>query len=79
VADDYQEDYEPLRDAIVAALNPRDDDAAEVAILIRAVEDARDFIAGRPCLCTPDDIKDYRPCDRCQTIGRLGDRPMDRG
>jgi hypothetical protein len=76
---DEAEDYETLRDAIAEAFNPSDDDVAEVAILIRAVEGARDFIARRPCLCTPDDIEDWRPCDRCQVLGRLGDKAMDRG
>lgn len=78
--DDRGGDYALLAEAIIEAFNPPDDDVAEEAILIRAVEAARDFIAAQPCLCTPEDIANGCPerCERCQVLGRLGDKVIDR-
>lgn len=75
---DEAEDYETLRDAIADWFNPHDDDIAEVAIMLNAVESAFEFIERQVCLCTAADIEDWSPCSRCRVLGRLGDRRIDR-
>jgi hypothetical protein len=71
-ADQYREDYELLRDVIIDHLNPRDDDVAEVAIMISAVERVASYVAGLPCYCTPEAADfDDDPCGRCEALGRV--------
>lgn len=78
VTEDYADDYETLRDVVIALLNPRDDDIGEVAILQGAIESATGFIIAQPCECTPAMIEDYDSCRRCSVLGRLGDKRIDR-
>jgi len=39
-----EREYADVRDAIIAAFDPQDDESAEITILIEAVEDARDHL-----------------------------------
>jgi hypothetical protein len=64
--------YEWLRDAVLHAFNPSDDDGAEESIMEKAIFDAADFIADQPCLCKVTDDGDYdEPCSRCAVLGQL--------
>ena len=78
VTEDYANDYEYLRDAVIDLLNPRDDDAAEVSILEDAITGAVRFIEQQPCTCTPAQIEDHDACARCSVLGRLGDEQVSR-
>lgn len=71
-------DYGLLRETIGEALNPRDDDVAEVAILLDAVKTAAAALEALPCTCTPEKIEDHDPCARCAALGRLGDKRVER-
>jgi len=65
--------YEWLRDAVLHAFNPPDDDAAEEHICEQAIFAAADFIAEHPCECTRDDEGDVDdPCRRCRLLGESG-------
>lgn len=77
--DQYREDYEILRDAVIDHFNPPDDDIAEVAIMLGAIEVASEFIAGLPCYCSPAaaDLDDD-PCGRCEALGRVSDVAVER-
>lgn len=78
-AHDDESDYERLRDRIVELCNPLDDDAAEVAILLAAVTQLRDFVLqAADCTCADEDIDDHDPCSRCRVLGRLGDKAVER-
>ena len=76
-ADDICE-YRLVADKIIILFNPADDDIAEPAIMIRAVEQAAGFIAGLPCTCTPEMVDDYQACGRCAALGQLAGKPADR-
>lgn len=69
-------DYVWMRNAILYAFNPGDDDIAEPAILEGAIRRARDFIAAQPCTCSGDDQWDA--CRRCDALGRFRDEPVSR-
>ena len=71
---DYQDDYESLRDVIIGELNPPDDDIAEPAIMMEAVERAAEFIRSQPCTCIPLE----EACPRCNAIGRLSNVVLER-
>jgi hypothetical protein len=66
-------DYALIADAIIAAFNPHDDDVAEEAILIRAIERARDVIAALPCTCAPEILDAWGDptCPRCGALGQV--------
>jgi hypothetical protein len=65
--------YILLRNVIIERFNPTDDDVAEIAIMLGAVNVAADALEASSCQCTPADVEDHRPCQRCQALGRLGD------
>lgn len=78
-------DYELARDAVLEAFNPPDDDVAEVAIVIEAVERAAAYIARQPCTCCDDPTHHNRepeywhePCARCHALGRYHDEAIER-
>lgn len=71
-------EYEVLRDTIVAAFNPPDEDAAEPSIMTAALDRAYAFIVGQPCTCPPDVIEVSAPCARCDALGWAADRPLPR-
>lgn len=73
-----EKSYEWLRDALIHAFNPADDDGAEEEIVSRALFEAADFIAERPCECTPAMVEDHDACQRCRVLGRLGDKAVPR-
>jgi len=73
-----EEEYEIVRDAVIEAFNPPDDDAAEPSIMAEAVERARAYIEQQPCLCTPELIADQQPCGRCWVLGQCGGEPVSR-
>ena len=70
-------DYRLLADAVIARLNPRDGDEAEVSLLIAAIGIIADFAESLPCDCMPD-IYDRPPCDRCRALGQRNGEPVDR-
>lgn len=77
--EDDNTEYELLRDAVIEHLNPPDDDAAEVSILIDAIEQAASYIESQPCTCTPEQIDEYgEACARCTALGRVGDERAER-
>lgn len=81
VEDEYREDYEAIRDAVIDALNPRDGDDGEVFIMVEAIKGAAAFIESVPCTCPPDagDPEwESDPCARCQALGRARDQVIDR-
>lgn len=73
-----ESDYEVVRDAVMCAFNPPDEDCAEPGICSEAICRASRFIAAQPCQCTNEMIEDHDPCKRCEVLGRLGDKPMIR-
>lgn len=71
--------YEWVRDAVLHAFNPPDEDAAEESILERAIFDAADYIAEHPCECIRDGYGDVdEPCRRCRLLGQSGGVPVGR-
>lgn len=71
--------YDWLRDAVLHAFNPPDDDAAEESICEQAIFRAADFIAEHPCECTRmEDGEIDRPCRRCELLGEAGGEPVSR-
>lgn len=80
MSDDDYETYRMLADAVFDKLNPHDQDIAEVAIAIAAVEYAAAYIEAQPCTCAPNagppDF-DVDPCDRCSALGRARDVRLD--
>ena len=74
-----QIDYEILRDTIIAAFNPPDDDAAEPAIMTAAIDRAWAFIVAQPCTCEPGAADlEVDECDRCNALGRAYDVVIER-
>lgn len=78
--DDWQRDYEYLRDTVIERLNPRDDDIGEPALMVEVIETAARYIEAQPCSCPPDagPPEWETPCDRCQALGRARDERIDR-
>lgn len=65
--------YEWLRNAVLHAFNPPDDDMAEETLCERAIFDAADFIAEHPCECIRLENGNFdEPCRRCSLLGELG-------
>lgn len=82
VTTDDQSDYELLRDVIIEAFNPPDDDRAEVSIMSDAIAQAVKFIRNLDCDCDPrkhlfEDGADVA-CMRCQVLGRFKDEEIER-
>jgi hypothetical protein len=74
-------DWRLLADTICDLFNPPDDDVAEEAIVLAAVQRAADYIVSLPCTCVPGagpPDYDEDPCGRCQALGRAQDKPLDR-
>ena len=71
-------EFRMLADAVGGAFNPRDDEMAEVAILIGAVERAAKFIGEQPCACTPEMIEDWDQCPRCAALGQRDGKAVRR-
>lgn len=67
-------DYEILRDTLIAAFNPPDEDSSEPAVMTDSIDRAWKFITAQLCSCT-DAAADYEDdaCDRCQALGRRHD------
>lgn len=65
-----------LRNFISERLNPRDDDVAEIAILLSALDNAVAYVEAQTCVCPPD--PDDGPCLRCDVLGRDRDKSVDR-
>lgn len=70
------ETLENLSALIDYCFNPSDDDAAQSAILERAVLAAASYIASLPCTCAPGD--EDGPCGRCSALGRWHDVRCER-
>jgi hypothetical protein len=72
-------DYEFLRDAVMEAFNPPDDDGAEPGVMADAVERARVYIEAQECHCEPEQETqhDYT-CGRCRALGRIHDEVISR-
>jgi len=70
--------YAWLRDAVLHAFNPPDDDAGEEEILSWAIFAAADFIAEHPCECTTYAGGWDEPCRRCRLLGHLGGEAVGR-
>lgn len=75
--DEWQADYEVLRDTIIAAFNPSDGDVAELSIMTTAIDHAWGFIVAQPCRCEPDAGDWSDPCDRCRVLGRIRDDRLE--
>lgn len=74
-----QVDYEILRDTIIAAFNPPDEDAAEPAVMTAAIDRAWAFIVAQPCNCQlTGDIYEIESCRRCAVLGRSADTDLER-
>ena len=76
-----QIDYEILRDTLIAAFNPPDEDAAEPAVMTSAIDRAWALIVAQPCHCEPPDstwLEDIEPCERCNVLGRVADTELER-
>lgn len=71
-------EYRMLADAVGEAFNPPDIDEAEVAILIGAVQRAREVLAAVRCACTPLMLEQGNPCRRCVALGEFDGKPAQR-
>jgi len=67
-------DYRLLADAVIARLNPRDGDEAEVALLIAAVARITAYVKSLPCTCKPG--AENGPCGRCAALGQWEGEPV---
>ena len=76
-ADDTCE-YRQAADKVIDLFNPRDDEVAELAIVLDAIEAAADFIKAQPCTCTPEMIENWESCPRCEVLGQRAGKPVDR-
>lgn len=75
------DEYEEIRDAVIDHLNPPDSDAAEVGILVEAIERAARVLVTITCSCAPTAGPpewEWEPCDRCAALGRARDVRLDR-
>jgi hypothetical protein len=61
-------DYRLLADTVIARLNPRDGDEAEVSLLIAAVARIIAYVKSLPCTCKPG--PEDGPCGRCAALGQ---------
>jgi hypothetical protein len=74
-------EYRMLADSAGEAFNPPDDDEAEVAVLVRAIERAAGFIGSLPCTCPQGDHRPWagdEPCGRCAALGQFRGKPVNR-
>jgi hypothetical protein len=70
-------DYRLLADKVIELFNPADDDGAEVAVLITAVERVAGFIRAHVgCTCLVS-LPDYT-CPRCLVLGEQHGKPAQR-
>ena len=69
-------EYRWLADAVIAHLNPRDGDEAEVALLIAAVSRVTAYVESLPCTCKPG--PEDGPCGRCAALGQWEGEPVGR-
>ena len=67
-------DYRLLADAVIARLNPRDGDEAEVALLIAAIARITAYVKSIPCICELS--RDGEPCGRCAALGQWRGEPQ---
>lgn len=74
----YASDYFLLRDVVINRLNPRDDDASEVSVLMCWIEHVANTLEAMPCTCTPAMVEDNSACPRCDALGKLGDQVQSR-
>lgn len=74
-----REDYELLRDTIIEAFNPPDDDVAEVALMTDTLDRVWAYVVAQPCTCPPGAAAfEVEPCDRCAVLGRAADVVVER-
>jgi hypothetical protein len=66
--------YRLLADAVIARLNPRDGDEAEVSLLIAAVARIAAYVQSLPCTCKPGPYDG--PCGRCAALGQWNGEPQ---
>lgn len=71
--------YRMLAGKVYEWFNPPDDDIAEEAILLDAIQRAGEYIESLPCTCG-DGAAEFAvdPCDRCQALGRAANQSIDR-
>ena len=69
-------DYRLLADAVIARLNPRDGDEAEVSLLVAAVARVTAYVTSLPCTCKPG--PEDGPCGRCAALGQWEREPVGR-
>jgi hypothetical protein len=71
-------EYRMLADAVGDAFNPRDDDVAEVSLLIATVEHIRDVLTAMPCTCPDVEFFEEDPCGRCSALGQWRGKAVQR-
>jgi hypothetical protein len=62
-----------LADAVIARLNPRDGDEAEVSLLIAAIARITAYVQSIPCICELS--PDGEPCGRCAALNQWNGEP----
>lgn len=71
--------YDVLRDTIIQAFNPADDDVAEEALMTDALDSVWRFVVAQPCTCPPGAAEfEVDSCSRCQVLGRAADVKVER-
>ncbi len=71
-------EYRMVADLVENKLNPPDDDVAEVAVVMDAIERITTFVESLPCTCPAEAAlpePDEDPCGRCAALGRRVDVP----
>jgi hypothetical protein len=71
-------EYRRTADKVIDLFNPRDDEVAEVAIVLDAINAAADFIGAQPCTCTPEMVENWESCPRCEVLGQRAGKPAER-
>lgn len=59
----------------VERFNPKDDDGLSTLGMIDLAADA---LEAAPCTCAPDAEEEADPCRRCEALGRLADKVIER-
>jgi hypothetical protein len=76
---DWQQDYELLRDTIIQAFNPPDEDVAEPSLMTDTLDLVWAYVVAQPCTCQPGAADfEVEPCDRCAVLGRAADAVVER-
>ena len=74
-------EYRMVADLVIRESNPPDQDMAEVAIVMEAIERLTAFVRAQSCTCPPTagppDFND-EPCQRCLALGRVRGELADR-